>query len=434
MKAILGIVLLIAQLTLLSSTAAGFQATFLPRLTVGEEYTDNLVLSEKYRESDFITSIAPGISLGLAGQTSGLRLAYDPSYNAYAEYSKYNYWRHAATLNGWADISRHTRVSLQDTFRHTEDPLSEADLAVLRTTEPNFPVDTTERRGRNAYSRNVGNVDLVHQFGAQDSFRLGYTDVLLVNDDPAYEDNSAHEPWAGITWYFLPHWGVDVDVRYTKGEYEFSEDRDRIFGNIRLVHQFTRNFDGYVRYAHTNVHYDGVTGDDRTYNPSIGIDYEIEKDISLQLEVGYFKNDFDLREDQDGMTGKALLVKRFERGSINFSTIGGYDYADFGTTQINGFQRFVESAVSTTYRFARRVSGIMAAYYRYSDYVDLDRQDQRLRASAGLSVQPLEWMTIDLRYAYNQLISTVDANEYKENRGTLSVRIAPAVPYRTGKY
>jgi len=182
------------------------------------------------------------------------------------------------------------------------------------------------------------------------------------------------------------------------------------------------------------VEYDGVTEDDRTYNPSIGINYSIEEDISLTLDVGYFVNDFDLRPDQSGMTGEATLSKRFERATIAFTTTGGYDYALFGTAQSNGFERYLESALSATYEFTRYASGNIRGAYRYSDYVDIGRRDDRAEGGVGLAITPLRWMSIDLRYSYRLLESTTDTNDYTENRAMITVRLAPSVPYRTSNY
>ena len=451
------ILILIAILLFSASSEESFQATFTPRLSISEEFTDNLFLSHINPETEYITNISPAFSLGLLGKTSGLDLSYNPSYAYYNEYDEKNAWRHTAVLSGWAQLTRYTRIQLRDYFIHTDDPLPEEDIALRRTTgpdisiqtedplseedttssgttEPDYPIDSTERRGRSPYTRNVADINFTQQFGESDSFRLGYTNIFLENEDPTLEDNTTNEPSAGITYWFLPQWGIDIDISYTRGEWEVSDDIDRFYGTVRFLRQFTRHLDGYVRYSHTMVEYDGVTEDDRTYNPSIGIDYLIEKDISFKLDVGYFINDFDLRPDQSGMTGEAILTKRFRRGSINFSALGGYDYALYGTTQRNGFEKFAEGSISATYNFTRYVSGNINGAYRYSDYVDQGYQNDRAGGGVGLTITPLSWMSIGLRYSYRMLESTIDTNEYQENRALLSITLAPSVPYRTSNY
>jgi hypothetical protein len=136
------------------------------------------------------------------------------------------------------------------------------------------------------------------------------------------------------------------------------------------------------------------------------------------------------------MTGAAILTKTFKRGALAFTTTGGYDYALFGTTQRDGFENYIESAVSATYNFTRQVSGNIRGAYRYSDYVESlpPRQDDRVVGGAGLTITPLRWMSIGLHYSYRLLESTIATRDYTENRGFVTIRLAPSVPFRTGRY
>jgi hypothetical protein len=426
---------LTAILLFSASSAESFQFTFTPRLTVAEEFTDNVFLSPENTETDFITTITPGFVLGLPGKMAGMELSYNPSYAYYNEFDENNTWRHQADLSGWTQLTKDTRIDLRDSFVNTEDPLSEADIAVIRTEDPALPVDTGIRRGRNRYSRNFAEANFTHQFGPSDDFRIGYSHTLLENDDPAIEDSQTHNPSAALRYWFLPQWGVDLSGAYTKGEYEIRDDVEKWHGSLKLLKKFSPHLDGYLRYSHTQYRYEGETGDDKTYNPSVGIDYEIAEDLTLNFDVGYFINAYEKREDQDGLTLDARLIKRFRRGSINLIARSGYDQA-IGQTENLGYEKFAEGGASATYRFTRYVSGNINGFYRYSDYVDNlnARRDDSVRGSAGLAVAPLSWMTIDLRYSFRMLESTLDANEYQENRALLSITLAPATPYRTSNY
>jgi len=413
-----------------------FQTTFSPRLSVGEEFTDNVFLSsDNTTETDFITTVSPGISLGLLWQTAGLDLFYDPSYAYYDEYDENNTWRHQAGLRGWVLPTKNTRIDLRDSFVNTEDPLSEDDIAVIRTTDPSLPVDTGIRRGRNRYSRNFAEANFSHQFGPSDRYRIGYGHTLLENDDPAIEDSTTHNPSAELRYWFLPGWGLDLSGAYTKGEYEINDEVEEWYGSFRLLKKLSPHMDGYLRYSQTNYNYEGENGDDKTYNPSAGIDYIIAENLTLNFDVGYFINDFDKREDVDGLTLDARLIQTLRRGSINLLARTGYDQS-IGQTENLGFEQFAEAGASVTYRFTRYVSGSINGFYRYSDYVDSadDRRDDNIRAAAGLAATPLNWMKIDLRYSYRKLESTVDTNDYQENRATLMMTLAPATPYRTSVY
>jgi len=44
------------------SHAVGFQATFTPSISISEEYTDNMDLTDNNEEYEYITSVSPGFS------------------------------------------------------------------------------------------------------------------------------------------------------------------------------------------------------------------------------------------------------------------------------------------------------------------------------------------------------------------------------------
>jgi len=422
----------ICTIFLTTSISHGYQATFTPRISVGGEYTDNLFLTETDKEDDFITTITPGFTAQILGKTSGAEISYDPSYAIYNTFDEYNGWRHDARFSGWVNLAKFTRLDVRDNFLYTEDPLRDADIARRRTEDPELPIDSTIRKSRQIYYTNFASVDLNHQFGEEDSFRLGYVYRLLRNDDPTYDDNDGQTPSIGLTYWFLPQWGFEANASYTKGEFELSDDRDLVSGNVSLIKKFTRNLEGYIRYTHLMVDYDGLTEDDSTYNPSVGIKYLIAEDISCFLDVGWFYNDFEYRDDQYGPTGNLRLIKTFKRGTLNFAASGGYDYSLFGTENLN-FEEFYEIAGSATYQLAKHVSGNIFASYRDDDYIDTDREDKTTRAGLGLTMQALPWMSVGLYYTFRNVDSTVVGEEYDENRGASPRHVfnPSSIPYQS---
>lgn len=425
---------LIAGTFLLSiSSAYGFQATFTPRISVGEEYTDNYFLTADDKTDEFITTISPGFSAQILGKTNGAEIAYDPEYALYDTYSENNVWRHAFQFRGWLEPTKNTRFDLSNNFYRTEDPLTDADLAAIRTEDPAAPVDSTIRKGRNLYSRNSTNLNMSYQFGQSDSLDLGYDYYFLENDDPDIEDSRRHNPYIELTYWFFPQWGLNARGSYAKGEFDVSDDLDAWRGTLRFIRRFNRNLEGYISYLQTAINYEGEeTEDDKTYNPSVGINYSVAEDTSLALDIGYFSNVYEYRDDQTGLTLDGRLIKRFRRASINVSVLGGYDYSLFNAENL-GFEKFAETGVSATYLFTRYVSANAFGSYRYSKYVDEDpeREDDTARAGLGLTVQPLEWMSIGLNYTFRLLDSTIDSNDYEENRGLLRITLSPSTPWRT---
>ena len=80
--------------------------------------------------------------------------------------------------------------------------------------------------------------------------------------------------------------------------------------------------------------------------------------------------------------------------------------------------------------------GDISAYYRYAfiperegEEVDENVTTNQLQARLGLSYLPTRWMTLRLGYTFNKYISS-DDDDYTENRGLLTITLAPDQPWR----
>ena len=98
------------------------QFLFVPELTVGVEYTDNIFLTPTNEVDDFITTTGLRLTGQILGRTAGLELTYNPSFSAFADNSDFNFWRHAGRLYTWNDLRRSTRISLSNDYLETENP------------------------------------------------------------------------------------------------------------------------------------------------------------------------------------------------------------------------------------------------------------------------------------------------------------------------
>jgi len=432
--------IMICLILISTSYTFALQGTFTPRISSDAQYTDNVFLTENDKDDDTIITVTPGFSVGLLGRTAGVEGSYAPSFVTYANDSRDDTWRHFARGNAWWQATKRTRMELADDFLYTEDPNSDRVVVVPTEQDPLLPPDTTVRRGRNKYWRNDSRARLIHQFGEEDVFRAAFTYRILRNDDDQlFEDNDGYIPEAGLTYWFADQWAVDLNGRYTRGDYDRpnqffftpNDDFNSYYGDAGIIHRFSRHLDGYVRYAHTYRDFDGDTEDYQIYNPSVGFNYQISPKTLLDLDAGYFYRDRDNGGGDSGFNGFARLTHNFvERGLIFLSASGGYESADF-TTQALGFNQFGEGAGRVEYQFNRYISGDVFGSYRYTKYKDQDpeRTDKLARAGAGLTFSPLRWMDIRAQYALNKLDSD-ETQDYTENRFLLGVTLSTDQPWR----
>ena len=409
--------------------------TFVPRLSVSEEYTDNRDLDAEDEVEEISTIISPGFDQSFTGKSAGLDMSYTAGYVIYHKEDSDDVWRHDGALSFHADLSKHTRLSVRDALLRTDEPLNR-DLFDLRDEESPLPEDTAIRRGRYEYFTNAVSVNLEHQFGEKDFINLSYLHSLreeLDVDDG--NDNRQHSPAIGVSYWFTPQYGLDASAAYTRGIFDNSDDYDDWRGSLSLHHKITKHLNTYLSYDHTIRRIDGDNESDyETYAPSAGISYAVGKDISLSLGGGYFiKNSESGEGDENSFFVDGSINKSwsFPRGSAVLTGSAGLDRNDFGTRNL-GYERYYDIAAIANYGLTRNLYTNAAVGYRRNEYIETvdDQKNNEFQISGGLTYTPLRWLFISATYAHNRVQSNIDAEEYDENRITFSISLVPPRGYR----
>jgi hypothetical protein len=417
------------------------QLTFTPRVSVTEEYNDNLDLDRRNKMDDFITTVTVGGTLELVGQLSGVRIAYDPGYSFYADHDEFNSWEHNLLGTAWHDFSRQTRLELTNYFLYSEDPLADDDVEDERG---DIIVSGNDRRNnRDKFWRENATARLSHQFGVEDSMYAQFTYGLVKYDNPADEDSQESTPAAGVVYWFSQWTGVELHGAYTRGVYDAgtSSDFNNYLGRLRLNQRVTREFGVYGEYQHIYRDFDEVIGgaggdvdrDYTVYAPSAGVFYQFDPTLTSSLGVGYYYQDIEDAEDEEGPFIEAEINKLwdFQRWSIRARGSSGIDSQDFSDTNL-GFRRFATAELIGRYNFTRDFFGDLGLRYRYSDFIDSaeDEVDHRYTVDAGLGYSVTRWMTLRLAYALDKLDAINSTDDYEQNRVYLTVTLQPDQPWR----
>ena len=124
----------------------------------------------------------------------------------------------------------------------------------------------------------------------------------------------------------------------------------------------------------------------------------------------------------NGVTFKADITQLDARTTYRLSVQGGYTQ-DVFTSQNLGFRKYYRATGSITHFLDRRLSiGCQGSVERAES--EPDRRDTIWGAGANISYLPFQWLKVSLEYAYNQNNTNYlyeATNEYKENRGMLTV-------------
>lgn len=419
---------LIILISLMSaSTAMAVEVTFTPRLTLREEFTDNFYRSPEDKEDEYITTVAPGATLGFRGTTGELNLSYDPTYVTYAETDEESDWRHYGSLDGVWSLSRRTQMNLAGTIVVSEDPADDEETLAIT-------------QGRNRYARYTGDMGLTYQFGREDTAGIGFFYSVLENEEDLIEDSQLSRPYVDLTkWFGESRYGITTHFDYSMAEFDLdgdaepSDDFTSLYGYLRLMRRMNRNLDLFVQYAHTTTDYDGMTEDYSVYNPSIGFTYQIEEQTTVTMALGYFIRDREESEDDSGvsLTGDLASTWSFPRGTIELTADAGYRQESFDDENL-GFSYYAGGDGRLNYGFTRNFEGDLFGGYHYERFLDTDPEitDNTATAGAGISYQALSWMSLRLEYRYQTVSSTEDAREYDENRAWFSITFTPESPFR----
>lgn len=427
-----------------TANAALFQ--FRPELIVSKTYTDNLSLSPDNEQWTYINSVGLNLTTDVLWRTAGIRINYNPSYEAYSEFEEYDYWRQGASANIWKVFKRNTRLELSDTYLWSDDPQDEVDPSVEegQPEGPGIEADPN-RRGRHQYYTNVAEARLSHQFGAEDEVFIAATHRVFRDVDPlldtATDNYDAVAPSLGLVYHFTQEWSSELEGSYEDTQYQDRNDRKESNASIRLIYRFTRRFSGFVGYRHTILRFDlDETQDDEDYNissSSIGLSYEVGDHTNIEIAAAHYKQRFDQSEDDEGFNINSDIDTRwqFRHSYMGLSGGSGYEIDDDGAED-NGLNIYGQARLEGGYNFTPFFLGTVYGQYRYDEYPN--EEPERVRhttgAGAALTWRAARWMELALSGDYSDVSSNDATEEYTERRAMLTVRIFSPHPFRLEKY
>jgi len=417
--------------------------TVQPSLTVSQEYTDNLFQTDDEEESEWITVVSPRLDLSLIGKDLQVELGYAPGFSFYNDNSEFDSVRHSGNLSIRKDLSRHLRLTVTDVLTRTEEPYTRGELTLREGETLEEMIDYTVRQSREPRLTNTARTRLEYEFGPKSRAYAGYSYGIVEDDNPEESDSTRHVPQAGVTYWFGNHYGVDLSGSYTRADFssdnelfEPDDDFDQWDGSLRLLRNFTRHLDGFVRYSHTAIDYEGDREDYQVYRPSIGIDYRFAERGSGSVGVSYYYQDYgdgpEARDDESGFLLDADVNYSWAKPRWNLTLTGssGYEETRFGSENL-GFTIYYGAGAAYSYSLTRRATAELNLNYRFNRYTDEDpeREDHVASVRGGLNYQVLRWLFVNLSDTFRMVESNIDEEQYTENSVVLSLTFQPQ-PFR----
>jgi hypothetical protein len=384
-----------------------------PRISVSEVYDDNIYLDRTNEESDYLTTLSPGINLTMTSQRSSLSLDYSPTWVWYDKNDQNDTVRHAGTVAFGQNVTQHVRFDLTDTYVRSEEP--------LETTEGIEGARST----RNTYQRNTGTASATYQFGPEDNAGVAYSNSLLLNEDPTLDDGTLQNLSANMNYWFTIKNGIQLNYGFIKGIFWRDDgglpddDYDGNEAGITYIRRFSRQTRASVGYGFTDRIFQGATEDYEVHEVTFDLGHEFSPDLSLSLGIGYFWQLNEVSENETGYTYDALLEKRFNRGSFTIGGSGGWDEA-YLEAERRGFTRFWSANTTVEYRLLERLSCYAGASFRH-DKDSINRKWETMRGNGGLRLEFLRWFSAGLDYSYAERDDDINTEDYKVNRVMLTL-------------
>ncbi len=387
---------------------------FTPSISVSETYDDNIDLDSTGEQSDYITAVSPAFNLSVQAENKDLTLYYSPSFVWYDKRSEDDTVRHSGSLGYDQQLSQHINFHLSDTFLKSEEPIEETEDI------------QAQRRDRNPYWRNNGNTSLQYTFGPENILSVGYGQSRLENDDITIDDSVTQNADADLTYWFNEKHGFETNYTYTRadfwndGGFQAGDDYKGHKIGTKYRHRFSPHSTGFIGYTFTTRNFEGDSEDYDIHDGDMGIDHAFSSSLNLSAGVGYFVQKNDRSEDESGPTYNVALTKQFERGSVTFDGMGGWNesYQDADRT---GFTRYNSVGVSLQYQLMQALSAHAGASYRMDTEDRADRDWNTLRGNVGLSWAFMRWFSLSLNYYYAERDDDLDTEDYTSNKVVLSL-------------
>jgi hypothetical protein len=396
------------------ATAEDKQFQWSAGISLSEEYDDNINLEPDNEQHDWITLISPRFNATLKTEETEISLDYDLGISLYASNDQNNTARHYLSLTGFkgVPIVEDVTLDLDAVFIVSEDPIEISDYV------------TSVRQTRDRYYRNTAGGRINYHFGEEDTFYVGFHHILLVNDDPDVEDSEKFQPAAGITYWFNIHHGLSFDYAFVRGDFEISEEFNEHVGTATYTYRFSPGTKTFLSYKYDEFDYVGIKEDYVVHDAKLGFTHQLTESFLATLSGGYFLQDREQSGDTSRFTGNAAIDSRFrfEKSSLILDAETGYRQQFFEAENL-GFTIFYRTSVAFVYSFTENLAADLSGFYQFDDFQETtpDREDQNWGGQAALNWKVWRWLTASLSYAYRERNSTIDENDFTDNRVTLTL-------------
>lgn len=360
-----------------------------PKLTVKEQFSDNIFKADTAEQEDFITEISPNLNLQSDWNRHSLQLDVGADIGRYADSNDDDYEDYDFRARGRIDGTQALTFNGEARYRMLHEERGGDDVA----TDAAAPAE---------YTRANGEISAEYKPN-----RFGLT-LETTADDYDYDDN----PTIG-------------------GGTTNNDDRDRLewTASVRAGYEIQDEYEAYLKATYNDRNYDdslddnGLNRDSDGYNIQAGLAVDLTRLVRADVAVGWMEQDYadSALDDADGFSADARVRWSFtELTTIRFNALRAINE----TTSNNVSSiLFTSVGAGVDHEFLRNLNATADAKFSTSDYQGdpASREDDKLTLSAGLDYKLNRNFFGGLGYTYENRDSNINTNDYSNNIVRLTV-------------
>jgi len=392
---------------------------------VEEQYDDNIFLTERGEQDDFITTISPGVNLSYQQPTGEITLDYEFRRSFFNDFSEFDYSSHYGKAEARMDFDTWLGTRIRETFIRSEDPLERPGLAEFET--PDVRIGRRE-----PFTRNIVEPEVTFRFGENRSIRLGYRNQILRNDADDIADQDENAGNAFLTFAFNIRHVLEIFYEHIDQEYDepFPSSEDRDHDGDEIVGKYTYNVDlktsAYLEYRYNQRDFEMETTrffDYKIHNPSLGFTRQLYENVMFSATGGYVIRDAEGQKDEEAFSGRLDFSALYPRLTLSLYAETGVD-EDYLSAESRGFNEFWRVGFTSRYQFLERLWAETFFHIIEEEFPDSDRRDTLWSARGSLEYQPLRWLFLSFDYEHNERDSNIPRESFENNRyfGRLTVQ------------
>jgi len=371
---------------------------YMPKIDISGTYNDNIYATDKNRVSDFITVVRGNLAARSDWERHQLSFNIGGKIGSYWDTPDEDYTDYWADLKGRYDISSQSNVfgGLGYSFLHESRDSPDANLSGI------FPT---------TYSSKNAHLGLSHSLGSY-TFRLGGTyENLEFNNVPTLFGGTLDNEYRDRTL-------TGLGMRATR---KISESSD-LFAQLLFDKR---------KYDETTDQY-GYQKDSDGYRAAVGIKQKLEGLGRFEAYFGLLAQNYDDPRFKDirkpDFAGSLTILP-----SARSKLVANLDRELYETTQA-GSAGYLYTSLGARfdYRFLPKLTGQLNASYATADYLDVEREDDYIRAGLGLKYQLTPNFFLAADYLRVERDSNERTSDFKQDLFFLSLGMSPYPKFEPG--